>query len=257
MKTPLHCAALALALTSPFASAQAWEADVRKFDAAFWDAYNQCDIKKLAEMNVDDLEFYHDQGGAMLGKEKFTAAMQNNICGNPAVRVRRAALAGSVRVFPMNAGGKMYGAVITGEHQFFNTANGKPEQLAGRALFTHLLVLKDGAWKVSRVLSYDHGAAAVETGLTEVALAAPLLERLAGTYNAKDKMVLVVKPAGGHLMVNAGGAMFELLPLSETRFFMKKRAIEVEFAPGQAGKGQRLVVRERGAIVAEATLATP
>lgn len=257
MKTQLRCAALALALISPFANAQDWEADVRKFDAAFWDAYNQCDINKLADMNVDDLEFYHDQGGAMLGRAKFIAAMQNNICGNPAVRVRRAAVAGSVRVFPMHEGGKMYGAVISGEHQFYNTANGKPEQLAGRALFTHLLVLRDGAWKASRVLSYDHAAAAVETGLTEIPLAAPLLERLAGTYNAKDKMVLTVKPSGGHLMVNAGGAMFELLPLSETKFFMKKRAIEVEFALDQAGKGKHLVVRERGAIVAEATLATP
>lgn len=253
MNTALSCAALALLLTSPFANAQDWEADVRKFDNAYWDAYNKCDIPKLAEMNSDDMEFYHDKGGVMLGKAKFTTAMQNNICGNPARRVRRAAVADSVRVFPMSEGGKLYGAVVAGEHLFYQDASGKPEVLEGRARFTHMLLLKDGAWKVSRVLSYDHAPALVETKLTEVQLAAPALARLAGTYTAKDKMVLVVKPAGNHLMVNAGGAVFELLPLSDTTFFMQKRDIQVAFSVDQDGKGQGLVVRERGAVVAEAS----
>jgi ketosteroid isomerase-like protein len=257
MKKPLSCAALAILLTSPFANAQDWEADVRKFDAAYWDAYNQCDVRKLADMNTDDLEFYHDKGGAMMGKAKFTSAMERNICGNPAFRIRRAAVQETVRVFPMREGDKLYGAVVSGEHLFYNAAQGKPEVLGGRAYFTHMLLLKDGAWKVSRVLSYDHGAPAVDVKLTEVQLPAPALERLAGTYTAKDKMVLVVKPAGNHLMVNAGGAMFELLPLSETSFFMNKREIQVAFTLDKAGKGRGLVVRERGAIVAEATAANP
>jgi hypothetical protein len=254
MKKTYCCAAVAILLASPFANAQDWEADVRKFDSAFWDAYNQCDIKKLVEMNTDDLEFYHDMGGVMVGKAKFQSAMEHNICGNPAHRIRRAALADSVRVFPMKEGGKLYGAVVSGEHQFYHNANGKPEVLEGRARFTHMLLLKDGAWKVSRVLSYDHGPAEVAVKLTEVQLAAPVLERLAGTYTAKDKMVLTVKPAGNRLMVNAGGAVFELLPMSETTFFMQKRDIKVAFSVDKDGKGQGLVVRERGAVVAEAAL---
>jgi hypothetical protein len=60
----------------------------------------------------------------------------------------------------MHANGKLYGAVISGEHLFYNTTKGGPEALAGRARFTHMLLLKDGAWKMSRVLSYDHGPAA-------------------------------------------------------------------------------------------------
>jgi hypothetical protein len=105
MKKPFYLAALALALASPFAwcAAQDWEADVRRFDTAYWDAYNKCDITGLAAMNSADLEFYHDQGGPMLGQQQFASAMQNNICGNPAVRVRRAALADTVRVYPMRA----------------------------------------------------------------------------------------------------------------------------------------------------------
>jgi hypothetical protein len=260
MKHAVNCAALAILLLSPLAFAQSapqqdWEAEVRQFDTAFWDAYNQCDIKKLVELNTDDMEFYHDKGGLMVGKAKFAAAMENNICGNPAERVRRAAVAESVRVFPMHANGKLYGAVISGEHQFYNYPKGGPEILAGRARFTHMLLLKDGAWKLSRVLSYDHGPAAVDVKLTEVKLAAPVLERLAGTYKAKDGMAIVVKSAGDHLLATAGGSNFELYPLNETTYFMKKRDIKVAFSVDQAGKPQGLVVREHGAVVAEATVA--
>lgn len=258
MKRTLKSAALAILLACPLAQAAPapdWEAQVRQFDTAFWDAYNQCDIKTLVELNTDDMEFYHDKGGLMVGKAKFAAAMENNICGNPAQRVRRAAVAASVRVYPMHANGKLYGAVISGEHQFYNYAKGGPETLAGRARFTHMLLLKDGAWKVSRVLSYDHGPAAADITPTEVKLAAPVMERLAGTYKAKDGMAIIVKTAGDHLLASAGGSNFDLYPLTETTYFMKQRDIKVAFSVDQAGKGQALVVRERGAVVAEAAVA--
>lgn len=256
MKNTLYCTALAILLASPFATAESappdWEAGVRQFDTAYWDAYNRCDIKQLAALNTDDLEFYHDKGGVMLGQAKFSAAMQNNICGNPAAQVRRQAVAATVQVYPMRANGQLYGAVISGEHQFYNHPASGPDVLTGSARFTHMLLLKDGAWKVARVLSYDHAPAPVAIEGAEVQLAAPVLERLVGNYTAKDRMLLVVKAAGNHLLVDAGGSTFELLPQSATTFFMKTRAITVAFAVDQAGKGKSLVVRERGAIVAEA-----
>lgn len=258
MNHPFRCAATAILLAAPLAFAQAapqdWEADVRQFDTAYWNAYNQCDVKKLAQLNTDDMEFYHDMGGVMRGQAQFATAMSNNICGNPANHVRREAVADSVHVFPMRDKGQLYGAVISGEHLFYNQAKGGPEVLGGRARFTHMLLLKDGAWKVSRVMSYDHAAPKVAGTGTEVQLAAPVLARLAGTYKAKDNMILTVKSAGNHLMVDAGGATFELLPLSDTTFFMKTRDIKVAFSVDTAGKGKGLVVREHGAVVAEAAL---
>lgn len=256
MKKQLSLAALALVLTSPFAHCATpdWEAEVRRFDTAYWDAYNRCDIKQLAGMNSADLEFYHDQGGLMVGQQQFASAMENNICGNPTLRVRRAALADSVHVYPMRDKGQLYGAVISGEHQFYNQPKGGAEVLAGTARFTHMLLLKDGAWKVGRVLSFDHAPAQPKQKNTEIQLEAPILERLAGTYKAKDNMVLQVKRAGNHLLVDAGGAKFELLPLSNTGFFLQTRDITVAFSLDAAGKGQGMVVREHGAIVAEATI---
>jgi hypothetical protein len=45
--------------------------------------------------------------------------------------------------------------------------------------------------------------------------------------------------------------------MSETSFFMKKREIQVTFSVDQTGKGQGLVLRERGNIVAEAAASNP
>jgi len=54
---------------------------ITALDAALFDAYNRCDLDKLGSYFADDLEFYHDQGGLMAGKQKTIDAVKNNICG--------------------------------------------------------------------------------------------------------------------------------------------------------------------------------
>jgi hypothetical protein len=61
--------------------------------------------------------------------------------------------------FSEDVEGKVYGAVMTGEHLFYLREPGKAEFPDGRARFAHLWLLKDGAWRMARVLSYDHGPA--------------------------------------------------------------------------------------------------
>jgi len=257
MKLPAFALLLASALFQPMthaAPAAGWDAAVRNFDDAYWAAYNRCDLKALSAMNADDLEFYHDLGGAMHGKAQFDAAMAKNICGNPSRKVRREAIAGSVQVFPMMANGVVYGAVIEGNHRFYNAAPGTPDVLSENARFTSLLLFKDGAWKLARALSYAHAPAQSGARLAEVEAAPQSIELLAGTYTARDRMVLTVKPAGNRLMVQAGGSTFELYPTGANNFAMKERDIKVSFTVDAKGKGQSLVVRERGAVVAEATV---
>ena len=243
-----------LAPTAHAAPAAGWDTAVRTFDAAYWAAYNSCDLKGLSAMNTDDLEFYHDLGGVMKGKAPFDNAMAKNICGNPANKVRREAITDSVHAYPLMDNGALYGAIIEGRHQFYNAAPGKPEELSGTARFTSLYLLKDGAWKMARVLSYDHASVQRDPVLPEAAAAPAALDLLAGTYTGKSKMVLTVKRAGQHLMVQAGGGTFELYPTSPNNFAMKERDIKVSFTVDSAGKGRGLVVRERGAIVEEATI---
>src|SRR5690242_17171753 len=54
---------------------------VASLDAALFDSYNRCDLDKFATFFADDVEFYHDQGGVTLGKEKLTDSVRKNICG--------------------------------------------------------------------------------------------------------------------------------------------------------------------------------
>ena len=58
----------------------------------------------------------------------------------------------SLRVYPINE----YGAVETGTHRFYAVAEGKPDQLTETAQFLMIWKRVDGAWKLARVVSYDH-----------------------------------------------------------------------------------------------------
>ena len=128
-------------------------------DGAFWKAYNACDVPAMAAFFTEDVEFYHDRGGPTLGHPAFVAALKEGLCGNPDSTLRREAVDGTVHVFPLKKNDVVYGAILSGEHVFYVRQKGKPELLDGRAKFTHLWLLKDGVWKMSRVLSYDHGPA--------------------------------------------------------------------------------------------------
>src|SRR5262245_6717533 len=83
---------------------------IASLDAALFDSYNRCDLQKFASFFADDVEFYHDQGGVTLGREKLTNSVKVNICG----KVTRELVPGSLQVYPM----KGYGAVEMGVHRF-------------------------------------------------------------------------------------------------------------------------------------------
>jgi len=120
---------------------------ISTLDTQLFDAYNNCDIDKLGSLVVDDLEFYHDKTGLMVGKQPFLVAIKNNICG----KVRRELVKGSLEVYPL----KGYGAVEIGVHRFYHPGT-QDHDVVGEAKFVQLWQYKDGAWKVSRVISYDH-----------------------------------------------------------------------------------------------------
>ena len=118
---------------------------IQSLDTKLFDAYNHCDLTTLRPMVSDDLEFYHDQTGLSVGKEPFLAAIKQNICG----KVQRELLSGTLEVYPL----KGYGAVEIGVHRFHHPQS--PENM-GDAKFVMLWQNKDGVWKVTRVISYNH-----------------------------------------------------------------------------------------------------
>jgi len=119
---------------------------VQDLDSKLFDAYNHCDLVTLGAMVADDLEFYHDKTGLSVGKDPFIAAIKQNICG----KVERSIVPGSLEVYPLNG----YGAVEIGVHRFSHP--GHPEDGAGEAKFITLWQNKNGSWKVTRAISYDH-----------------------------------------------------------------------------------------------------
>lgn len=130
-----------------------------ELDAKFWTAYNKCQISSFPELFTDNVEFYHDKGGATIGLKSLLEAFKAGLCGNPDFRLRREELNETVRVFPLAKGGVYYGAIISGEHVFYVTQKGKREFLDGHARFSQLWLVRDGVWKMARILSYDHGDA--------------------------------------------------------------------------------------------------
>ena len=119
---------------------------MQSLDPQLFEAYNHCDLAKLGTMVSDDLEFYHDKTGLAVGKSPFITAIKQNICG----KVERRLVAGSLEVYPL----KDYGAVEIGVHRFHHPHN--PEDGVGEAKFITLWQNKDGAWKMTRAISYDH-----------------------------------------------------------------------------------------------------
>jgi uncharacterized protein DUF4440 len=145
---------LTLCTVSFAATAQAPATDplyvtVSGLDTALFNAYNHCELEKLGAMAADDLEFYHDQTGLSVGKQSLIDGVKNNICG----KVQRELVPGSLEVYPL----KGYGAVEIGVHRFHHPGQTEPDTV-GEAKFVMIWQLKDGIWKLTRVISFNHFA---------------------------------------------------------------------------------------------------
>ncbi|MGG6462172.1 nuclear transport factor 2 family protein [Solilutibacter silvestris] len=118
---------------------------VSGLDRQLFDAYNACDLKTFRGLLADDVEFYHDQGGLMLGADALTKAVHDNICG----KVRRELVPGSLETDKIEG----YGAIELGAHRFCEIATGK---CVGEARFLHIWRHDGGQWKATRIVSFAH-----------------------------------------------------------------------------------------------------
>ena len=118
---------------------------VAGLDTELFDAYNKCQLDKLVPLVAENLEFYHDKTGLAVGRQAFIDAIRNNICG----KVHRELVPGTLEVYPMEG----FGAVEIGIHRF--THPGDPQNL-GEAKFITLWEHKNGSWKMTRAISFDH-----------------------------------------------------------------------------------------------------
>jgi hypothetical protein len=123
---------------------------IAALDKELFGAIDRCDMDAFGAMWAENAEFYHDKTGLMVGRQNIVDAVKNNLCG----KVKRELVPGTLEVYPMQG----YGAVEIGVHRFLHPwAQDHGE--VGEAKFIHLWQYKDGKWQITRVISFDHGAA--------------------------------------------------------------------------------------------------
>ncbi|MDH3711025.1 MAG: nuclear transport factor 2 family protein [Cyclobacteriaceae bacterium] len=117
-------------------------------------SFSTCEISDLEPLISQDIEFYHDQSGTLIGYTAFTENLKNGLCANPG-QTRRQLQEGSLEVYPLYENGTLYGALQNGVHSFYQK-NPEGESLGSVARFSHLWLLQEEEWKLSRVISFDH-----------------------------------------------------------------------------------------------------
>jgi hypothetical protein len=117
---------------------------IQALDTQLFDAYNRCDLTTFSSLIAEDIEFYHDKTGLAVGRQALVEAIKNNICG----KVTRELVPGTLEVYPI----AQYGAVEIGIHRFHHPHDNG----VGEAKFIQLWQNKEGIWKISRVISFDH-----------------------------------------------------------------------------------------------------
>lgn len=128
-------------------------------DAALFDVmFAQCDPEALAALVTEDMEFYHDKGGAM-DRKAFVDDYASSCAAKRAPdawRSRRELVPETLKVHTIPG----FGAVEEGAHRFYERKGEGPERLAGTARFSILWKLgADGQWRMARTFSIDHAVA--------------------------------------------------------------------------------------------------
>ena len=121
--------------------------EIAHMDSVLFNAFNTRDIELFKTLFTEDLEFYHDKGGLTnyeytINSLKRTAELNNHL--------KRELVKGSLEVYPVPG----YGAMQIGAHTFCHLENGKND--CGTFKFVHIWQKKNGRWKITRVISYDH-----------------------------------------------------------------------------------------------------
>lgn len=131
---------------------------IAELDAIVFGAYNACNLSEFKNYFVEDLEFYHDKSGLISSRKTMLELLSLMLCSDDRVKIRRRLIEDSLEVYPIDN----FGAIQVGQHQYFRSVDGQPEQLVEVAKFTHIWRNDEKGWKITRVMSYDHQPAGIK-----------------------------------------------------------------------------------------------
>lgn len=121
-------------------------------DKALFDALNACDLEGWRRYLAEDIEFYQDNDDVTTTREQLEPSFMDRCGPDNVSTLRRELVQETVEVHPIQG----YGAVQFGTHRFWVVKDGEPNQLAATPRFVHLWRNEDGAWQITRVISYGH-----------------------------------------------------------------------------------------------------
>ena len=240
----------ALAIAMPaLANAQAENEELTQtilhHDSLFWTAYNACDVESMLSYLSEDFEFYHDKNGLTNDLAVFEAGLHNGLCQEGGYRTRREPVLTSITVHPVPG----HGAILDGQHLFYETPPGGTEYLSGQASFTHVWQLRDGNWKMTRVLSFGHGPA------PSTVASAPSIDPTlyVGMYMGKYTGEIVIQEKAGQLELRAPSHVFTLIPKGNHEFGIANRPVRFVFVMDEAGQASAFEVWEEGQVMEKAS----
>jgi hypothetical protein len=125
-------------------------------DRLLFEAVFGCKLEVLADLLTDDFEFFHDKWGQTASSRRqfvdsIAQGCERQKAGSD-FKARRELVEGSMTVHVLNR----YGAMQMGTHRFFAMQPGQPDRLTETGRFIDLWKEDNGAWKLARVISYDH-----------------------------------------------------------------------------------------------------
>ena len=121
--------------------------EIAKMDSIMFAAFNTQNMAVFKALFTEDLEWFQDNGGLLNYQTVFTNF--GNMFNNEN-KLSRKLVKSSLEVHPI----KDYGAIEIGVHEFRHMENGKEE--LGTFKFLMIWQKKEGVWRISRVVSYDH-----------------------------------------------------------------------------------------------------
>lgn len=220
---------------------------IAAMDSLYFSAQNNCDLEKYASYLAEDFEFFHDKAGLTSSKAEEMSDMAI-FCGEEQRSrqpLRRELTKGTLKVYPMDN----YGALQFCDHVFYLQINDGTEKVVGSGKMTALWKKESNAWKLARIISYDHQP------LAEVALPFETLNQYVGDYRLPDRVVNI-KREGKLLRATdmhneEPGWTAELLPESENSFYLKFENVVYEFVKSGT-QVETLKIYENGKLIEEA-----
>lgn len=128
-------------------SAPSSASEILRQESLAFAAFNRHDLESLLGFFTEDLEFLHDQDGA-LGKGDVREGFRSLFRQDNGLH--RELIEGAFEVHPVSG----FGAIQIGRHRFRHDENGIQD--CGTFGFTHVWRRTERGWRIARALSYGH-----------------------------------------------------------------------------------------------------